>query len=116
MKSSYELQICVNSSKHVLINNILGVDCTHSSSVKWVLEVIEKSDKEYYDFINSFLDLLEGKYSELNDLGVNRDDITIWYFYIHDGQCNMEFAPREMKRLGDNQIGLCISCYEDYKE
>jgi hypothetical protein len=57
--------------------------------------------------------LLEGKYQQLADIGVDVEDITIWKYYEYDnGQCNMEFHPKVTKRLGDNGIVLCISCWE----
>lgn len=92
--------------------NKLG-DGTPSS---WTYEVVEDHDTAYYDFINQFLNLLEGKFEELQKLGIERGDITFWYLYEYDGQCNMEFDSKSLKRLGDNEISLCISCWNSGKE
>ncbi|MFT7234407.1 MAG: hypothetical protein ACI8TA_003639 [Cyclobacteriaceae bacterium] len=81
----------------------------HSS---WTYEVIEVKDAPHFDFINKFCDLLEGKFDKLYDLGINRNDITFWYLYEYEGQCNLEFNPKDLKRLGDNGITLCISCWD----
>ncbi len=55
---------------------------------------------------------MEGKYELLATIGIERKDITIWMLYEYDQQCNLEFDPIRMKRLGDNGIGLCISCWD----
>lgn len=47
----------------------------------------------------------------LKEIGIDRDMISVWYLYKYDEQCNMEFSPERMKRLGDNGITLCISCW-----
>ena len=78
----------------------------------WSYEVITKEKDPYFDFINNFLDILESKYVKLAELGVQRGDITIWNYYEYDQQCNMEFDPLRLKRLGDNGITFCISCWD----
>lgn len=82
----------------------------------WTYEVIEEHDDPFYDFINSFLDILENKYDSLASLGIQRKNITFWYIYEYDQQCNMEFEPESLKRLGDNGITLCISCWDSGQE
>ncbi len=79
---------------------------------KWTYKVITKDKDPYFDFINNFLDILENKYAKLTELGVQRDDITVWNYYEYDGQCNIEYDPNRMKRLGENGITLCISCWD----
>jgi hypothetical protein len=92
-------------------SNILG-----DIPASWVYEIIDEDENTYYDFINEFLDILENKYETLAKLGIERSDITIWYLYEYDQQCNMEFDPKRLKRLGDNGIKLCISCWDSGKE
>jgi hypothetical protein len=53
-----------------------------------------------------------GDYDKLWRIGIRTEDITIWHIYEHDGQCNLEFDPQRMKRLGENGITLCVSCYQ----
>ena len=62
-------------------------------------------------FINQFLNILETKYSDLEKLNIEREHITFWMIYEYDHQCNMEFDPQRLKRIGENGITLCISCY-----
>ena len=78
----------------------------------WAYEIETDSKDEPFDFINNFLDILEPKFEELAKIQINKDNITFWFLYEYDQQCNMEFNPREMKRLGENEITLCISCWE----
>lgn len=80
--------------------------------VQWCHEVVEGPDNPGFDFINEFMDILEGKYEALTTLGIDREDITVWKLYAYDAQCNMEFRPESMKRLGLNGIGLCITCWD----
>ena len=82
----------------------------------WTYEVIDDSPDEYFDFINVFLDILETKYADLEKLNITRENISIWLFYEYDQQCNMEFDPARLKRLGDNGITFCISCSDSGKE
>ena len=58
------------------------------------------------------LSLLEGKYERLESIGISREDISIWVLYEYEGQCNMEYDPVSMKKIGENGIVLCISCWE----
>lgn len=112
MKYSYTLEIDSKESDIDLINTILGIKKNFTSRI-WRYCVTEHEKDDYYDFINNFLDLLEGKYEQLRDINIQREDITIWMIYYYYGQCNMEFDPQRMKRLGDNGIKLCISCYQE---
>jgi hypothetical protein len=79
---------------------------------RWSYEVVSRAKDEYFDFINKFLDMLEPKFGELKELGVTRDDISIWFLYNYDQQCNIEFDSQRMKRLGESGVTLCISCWE----
>jgi len=55
---------------------------------------------------------LEGKYDLLSKRGIEKPYISIFMLYEYDGQCNMEFRPEDMKRIGEHGIGFCISCWE----
>lgn len=78
----------------------------------WSYEVEVKDEENSFDFINNFLDILEPKFDELEKSQISKSDITFWLLYEYDQQCNMEFNPKEMKRLGENEITLCVSCWE----
>ncbi|MFB2923190.1 hypothetical protein ACE1CB_32500 [Aerosakkonema sp. BLCC-F2] len=105
------MRIDCEKEKIKLISEILGVD-NNSNNSYWEQILVEEALDPPVDFIDIFLNLLEGKYQQLFLVGVQKDDISVWMYYEYDEQCNMEFSPEDMKRLGDNQITLCISCWE----
>lgn len=106
----YWLQIYVSDDKFEIVDKILGVKS--NCQPFWKLQLIQKEEDEYINFIDYFLSVLEGKYDRLKEIGITRNDISIWILYEYEGQCNMEFSPDEMKRLGEEGITLCISCWE----
>lgn len=93
MRYIYSLRIDTDFIHREKINKILNKSCNYFS-VGWGLEVVEdEEDEEYFDFINYFLDLLEGQYSKLEEIGVLKKNITFWMIYEYNQQCNMEFLP-----------------------
>ncbi|MDP1727719.1 MAG: hypothetical protein Q8M15_13120 [Bacteroidota bacterium] len=122
MKSYYKLQIGFNPSISTFnaITDLIGLDSIDKDFSKfkdyipctWIYEIIQKQDEVYFDFINNFLDILDDKYDKLSRLRVMKNDISIWMLYEYDQQCNMEFDSNRLKRLGENGITLCISCWE----
>jgi len=75
-------------------------------------EIVESEDNPPVDFINHFLDILDKFHAELKGGGVVPEDVSIWMLYEYDQQCNMEFLPQQLKRLGEAGITLCVSCWE----
>lgn len=126
MKEINELQISFtpsietyNSITELLAKKPLDEDFNDFPNMiphTWTYQVVTKEEDPYFDFINNFLDILESKYAKLSELGVQRDHITLCHYYEYDGQCNMEFDPNRMKRLGENGITLCISCWDSGQE
>jgi len=108
----YSLRIWVDEEKAPLIDEILGVSSEDPNSNWWIFEkVIGEDDPQIY-FISYFLGILKGNYEKLKEIGVERDDITIWMLYEYDQQCNMEFEPSDLLELGKEGIKLCVSCWE----
>ena len=113
MKNIYFLQIDVETYAEVLsIDKILGVE--HNTSNYWEFRIEENLER--IDYINLFLNILEERYEALEQIGVTRDMISIWRYYVYDEQCNFEFSPIDLKRLGDNGITLCLSCWDSGEE
>jgi hypothetical protein len=109
LKTYFSLRIHTSKDKYNNVSKILNIDLLDLSR-GWTYEV-ETSQDKYYDFINKLLDILEGHYQELENIGISRKAISIWMIYEYNQQCNLEFFPKDMKRLGNNEITLCISCY-----
>ena len=115
MTSYYKLQILIdNENKYLIINDIIGVNSNSSPSCIWDITITSGDENEYIPFIDYFLSILEGKYEQLAAVGIARENISIWMLYEYDGQCNMEFFPKDMKRLGEEGITLCISCWDGH--
>lgn len=111
-KSIYNLRIlCSSDEQKEKVSKLLSVKPTKQMGNTWSLEVEERESDEYFDFINHFLDILEGKYEQLESIEISREDISLWFLYEYENQCNMEFLPNDLKRLGNNGISFCISCW-----
>lgn len=111
MEYRYVLDIGNSEQQTNKITDILGVIPNNKHHI-WGYELIEKCEDDYIDFINIFLDILQNKYQYLKELGIERGNIIIWMTYAYEHQCNLQFKPKDLKRLGDNGIKLCISCYD----
>jgi hypothetical protein len=108
--SSYILRANVSDDKLNIISYVLNVAPT-SMTPYWEIEIPESSEN-YNQAINFFLTLLEKSLQELETKGIQASDFSIWYLYEYQEQCNMEFLPDQLKRLGNIGITLCISCWK----
>jgi len=110
-RTTYQLRIDVDELNYERVSSILDLKPLNYK-YGWSYEVVLEEEPEYYNVIDRFLSKLQEKYEMLEELGIQRKDITIWLIYGYNNQCNMEFAPETLKYLGENGISLCISCYE----
>lgn len=110
MNSVYTLRINADEEKHSIITSLLSVNPTSTKSY-WELSISESSHL-YVNAINYFLELIENNIERLNQNGFKNEDLSIWYLYEYDEQCNMDFTPSVLKKLGENGIALCISCWK----
>jgi len=108
MNSEFVLRISTDKENYDILSSVLNVIPT-STREYWELSIKEVSAKDYP--LTYLASLIENNIQHLNRNGIRNEDITIWYLYEYDGQCNMEFHPAELKKLGDNGIVLCISCW-----
>lgn len=114
MKYAYTLRIHTPLENFEKLNKLLGV--RSNTDYGWGYEVIENQEDEAFNFITEFLKILEDKEQELVELGVKSEEVEFWMIYEYEGQCNMEFKPEQLKRLGEKGYTLCISCYEEKSE
>jgi len=110
MRYFFSLQIHAEHEQLSKIPKILGIESNYPE-VSWGHKLIVK-DNAYTNFIDYFLGILDGKYDKLESIGIPRDCISIWMICEYEEQCNMEFMPSDMVKLGENGITFCISCYE----
>ncbi len=101
----YQLQI---ESKHN-INEILN--CTFFKQIGkfWIYEITENVTTDYADF---FIQLIKKNKEKLEMNGITSDDITVWLLYEYDQQCSLCISTKNMKLLSDENIELCIDCWQ----
>ncbi|MEL6673683.1 MAG: hypothetical protein AAFR61_15870 [Bacteroidota bacterium] len=75
----------------------------------WALTKRFDDEKPLLDYPTFFMDLLEGKYQALSAAGIQRKDIQINWTHQYVGQCNLEFRPEILERMGKNGIGLNLT-------
>ena len=110
MKYFFSLRIEAEQEQVFKINDILGIKSNYPE-VSWGYKLKTKN-QSYTNFVDSFLKVLDGKYDDLQKIGIKRENISIWMIYEYEEQCNMEFSPKELKKLGENEITFCISCFK----
>ena len=99
----YRLQILSSKSySEEQLNNVIGVS-SNFPHADWGIEIIQ-SDENFSGILVYFLSLLEGKYEKLESIGISREDISIWVLYEYEGQCNMEYDPVSMKKIGEKRV------------
>ncbi len=112
MKYIYALKIDCEKDKLDDISRVLNLSPSSASPACWSYELVEKEKDPPVDFVNEFLDLLDGKFEMLREIGVEIEQISIWMYYEYDEQCNLEFLPKDLMRIGQSGISLCISCWQ----
>jgi hypothetical protein len=110
MGTAYEIRIHCSEEEKVGIEGILGPS-SDESKLGWSLTIEEDSPK-FMDALDIFIDLISNNIVRLNEMGITAEEITFWYLYAYEQQCNMEFWPDITKRIGELGIVLCISCWE----
>lgn len=108
--TEYVLKIKTNENNYSHLTTILNLEPTRNDGY-WEYSINEDNEL-YTESIDFFLNLIELNLLKLKHCGITSDDITIWFYKPYEGQCNMEFSPQEMKKMADNGITLCISCWE----
>jgi hypothetical protein len=119
MKYFYRLQIQFDASieTHERLSEIFNVRSTdnyyeNKIPSEWNYQTVKNEDDSAFDFVSVFMDIIDPHYDLLAQLGIQQSDITFWLLYEYENQCNMEFSPQQLRRLGDGGISLCISCWE----
>lgn len=108
---TYELRINTEEKFFESVSSIVELQ-PENYKYGWSYMIVFEEQKDYNNIIERFLDSLEGKFGKLRKLGIEKRDISIWLIYGYNNQCNMEFEPKILERIGKRGIKLCISCYE----
>ncbi len=108
----YSLRIDISEKCQIIeISDILGI-APNCPSVDWGFEILQEDNDIPVNYIDVFLSILEGKYKELEKNNIFRKDISIWVLYEYSEQCNIEFTPNELYKIGEAEITFCISCWQ----
>jgi len=108
----YSLRINSAVEQYQSISDILGVQLSLNGDTCWIYEVENRETDPYFDFVSEFMKLLKDNFVVLEKIGVTRSDISFWAIYEYENQFNVEFSPDDMKRMADEGIALCLSCYQ----
>lgn len=108
----YSLRIVhSDDNKNTTISEILGVSSNYPE-VGWGLEIVEDDNDLQTNAIEYFLKILDNKFQLLENIGIQREDISIWLLYEYNDQCNIEFIPSVLRSIGDFGLSLCVSCWQ----
>jgi hypothetical protein len=110
MGSFYRLLIQCDLEKKEKIDVVLG-ESNDDPEIGWGM-LIEEDSPKFNQALNSFIDLIDSNLLKLKEIGVSTSEISFWYMYEYEQQCNMEFSPDITKKIGELGIVLCVSCWE----
>lgn len=110
----YLLRIDVfDRERQEAINRILGLEVPVEEGSWWQHDVSwEEMDQRGTYFIDYYAGLILPALPALKEIGVEKGDITVWFFYEYEEQCNMAFDPERMALLSRMEATLCISCWQ----
>ena len=111
MGIKYVLKISTKSLNAKIVNSAIKQNPT-SINPYWELEINEQS-AYFTNAINYLIDTIEQSKEDLKQDGIKNEDFSIWVYFVYKEQCNLEFNPSELIRLGKNRISLCVSCWHE---
>ena len=93
------------------IEKALGIKINNSGRINAPEDMpYDTDDYVHYEEIKWLLDIIENNKETLIRLGVELSASSIWMYYHYDSQCNMEFDPSLLERIGKLGMKLCVSC------
>lgn len=110
MGSFYRLLIQCDLEKREKIEAVLG-ESNDVPEIGWGM-LIEEDSPTFNQALSLFIDLIDNNLLKLKEIGVSTSEISFWYMYEYEQQCNMEFTPDITKRVGELGVVLCVSCWE----
>ena len=111
-KTLVDLCIMFDEDQSIALEDILGFKDVQALRQPhfWKLRQVHNQDQPQVDYISYFLDLLEGHYEALQQLGIHRQDISIHWDYRYGMRGQLEFRPEVLERLGRSGLSLHIHC------
>lgn len=113
MDDTYCLKIEVEyPGQKKLIDLILDVEHDVEEVNSWVLT--SEYDESFGDmplyYISNFMDILSGKYGDLEKIGIRREMISIWRCISSATEVFMEYWPEEMRLMASEGIRFRLLC------
>ena len=100
------------SRDHVYLNWIHEKKIKNNNH-KVVIEIIEYREDSFFDSVNEFIKILKTNKAIIEEYKLEDSNISLSIDYEYDQQCNMEFQPYDLKKMGDYGMELCISCWQN---
>ena len=94
-----------------IVNKIMKKKSHEKYDNCWKIDIKATKNKSYWEVLNTLIDLVEKNIPKLQLEGIEKDDITLWMLCEFSGQCNLEFNPKTLERIGNNGITFCISYF-----
>lgn len=110
MSRTFAIRINANSNTFESISKIFNHYPTITQA-DWELAVEEDSEVSPNVF-EYLIEALNSNLPRLANINISKADISFWYFYEYEEQCNMEFDTQILKKLGDLGVVFCISCWK----
>jgi len=100
-------QLTIESKKN--INEICNCNFFRLNGRFWIYDITEDETTDYVDF---FIQFIKKNKEKLQNNGITSDDITVWLLYEYEQQCSLRISAKDMELLGEENIVLCVSCWE----
>ncbi len=75
-----------------------------------IIEVIERKIDIRFDEILEFVKFIKNDKDIISEY--SDGNLTLNIDYEYENQCNLEFLPKDLKKLSEFNIALCISCWK----
>jgi hypothetical protein len=108
-KSDVGIYNAITKILEVEPNRIINVN--GNLNTEWIYEVAQKQSEEEYDFVTHFLEILEGKYDRLEEIGV-RNSITFYCVFDFEQYDFHELEQSELDLLDKHRIGLGMTSFD----
>ncbi|MBH2005013.1 MAG: hypothetical protein I8H66_10020 [Sphingobacteriia bacterium] len=107
----YILRIDTDIKNFSRLNTLFEISSKQNLKGFWEYKISDE-DSFFQNAVEHILTKLEHNLNALKTLGVRKRDLSLWYLYEYDSQCNFEFSSKELKRISLSGLPLCISCWQ----
>lgn len=109
--TSFILRIDTVEANYKTLNEIFKVSHEQNLNAFWEYEV-SQNNPLFTSAIEHIVNLIKMNVNDLEKISVRKKDMSLWYLYEYETQCNIEFSPEEIKDISSSGLALCISCWQ----